>query len=145
MKIEAAITISRIHGGIDDKRISIEIRDKASGIQFVDAEMSLEDFAACITGLGYCSLDAEVRGLQYVGKQAVTESRRIEYTGPKTHDRKKLADWLVLKAKEDGWLVNSYLNSQGSVVNEGEKTFLNYSVTKYVTRTPSDGDGKPNG
>jgi hypothetical protein len=128
-----------------DGYISLELTDPVSGIQFVDLQISFEDFGK-IVGSGRSAVVAgELRGLQYVGKTRVTERRSIlcppeavpEFG--KTEDYEK---WLRENAQEEGWLVSSYLGSRDSkksVFTEGGwstrkflGTRLHYHVTKYV-------------
>jgi hypothetical protein len=127
MKIELRLSISRPSNG----GISLRIEDKLSGIKFIDAEISLEEFAEAITGLSSRPMMAEVRGLNYIGKKKVWESRSIECT-INTYDRNILTQWLKENANEDGWITDTYLGSQSSIKTEKDKTILNYVVYKYV-------------
>lgn len=128
--LKAKVTISRITYS-DHEAVNISIEDVSSGIQFAELELSAEAFGLAITGLSYREADLTVRGLQYIGKRRVTEKRTIECPLT-TYDRTKLESWLRENAQEEGWIVNTYLGSQPSVSYKEGKTFLNYSVTKYV-------------
>jgi hypothetical protein len=128
--MKAKVTISR--NSHDMVRISF--RDVASGIEFAEASMTVEAYGYAITGLSEQEADLEVRGLEYVGKQRVTESREI-VCPLKTYDRKELSAWLSDHAQEEGWLVSTYLGSQSSVKYKDEGSILRYSVTKYVDET----------
>ena len=129
--MKAQVTISRA----SDNRIYIKIEDCASHIQFVEASMTLEDFGSAITGVGMQDADLEVRGLANVGKFRVTEKRSKECP-IKTYDKDVLIAWLKANAQEEGWILDTYLGSQGSVNLVGDKTILNYSVTKFVAQEP---------
>jgi hypothetical protein len=130
VKIKAKITMARMYGG-GDPSICIEISDDASGIQFFDGTMTLERFAEAVTGHGCVEIDAEVRGLENIGKKRIVELRQI--TCPlETFSTEKLEAWLVENGQEPGWILNSYLRSQKSVVHRKGETILNYSVCKYV-------------
>ena len=124
--MKASVSISKTNGDV----VRIRLRDKASGIEFAVAEMSVEAFGHAITGLAEQPADIEVRGLQWVGMNRHSERRSIEYTGQRS-DRKLMSEWLAENAKEDGWIVDTYLGSQGSVVHLDGKTILNYRVTRY--------------
>jgi hypothetical protein len=127
MKIELRLSISRPSNG----GISLRIEDKLSGIEFIDAAISLDEFAEAITGLSSRPMMAEVRGLNYIGKKKVRESRSIECP-IKSYDRNILKQWLKENANEDGWIIDTYLGSQKLIVTEKDKTILNYAVYKYV-------------
>ena len=125
--MDAAITISRS----SNDKINIRLRDKASGVSFVEFQMALEAFAFAVTGLGEVPGTMDVRGLEHVGKTRVSEPRRtICPLGDRA--RHVLEAWLAENAKEDGWVVDPYLGSQGSVTHEGDSVILNYRVTKYI-------------
>lgn len=128
-KIKAKLTVSRRSDGV----ISISIVDEKSRIEFFDATMTPEDFANAITGYSRQPMEAEVRGLEYVGKNVVRERRSV-FCPLKTYSREVLSAWLRENAKEDGWIVDYYLGSQGSVVynQSGEGCALCYSVLKYI-------------
>lgn len=128
MKIQATLSLSfPSQGGV-----SIRLRDNASRIEFVDAEISHEEFSRALSSLQERPLiECEVRGLQYVGKKSITERRSIECP-LKSYDRDVLSTWLKENAQEGGWLVSTYLGSQSSINHKDGKTILNYSVTKYV-------------
>lgn len=126
-KLIGRVTITRDSNDI----VRISFRDECSRIEFAEARMTVEDFGFAITGLAEQPASVEVRGLEYVGKRQVNESRSIECP-LKTYDREELSAWLMENAREDGWIVNGYLGSQGSVGYRDGKTILNYGVTKYV-------------
>lgn len=131
MKIDAKITICRTRSSHEDDYISVSVHDDKSGIQFLTMKIGLADFAQCITGLSAVHGEGTVRGLDYIGKKRVSENRSVECP-LESYDRKELSAWIDANCQEEGWIVNSSLNSQGSVRG---KT-LNYSVTKFVEVTP---------
>ncbi len=111
--------------------INITVRDEKSSITFVEVKMTPEQFGMVITGLSMVDIEFEVRGLESVGKEKITESRTIEYPHG-GYDRKEMEEWLKENVKEDGWKVNSYLGSRGSIYYVNNKTFIKYSVYKFV-------------
>jgi hypothetical protein len=125
--MKAGVTISR---GSDDM-VRIRFRDESSGIEFASVALTLEKFAHAITGFAGCRGELEVHGLDWVGKQRVTEQRQIECPLD-SYDREKLREWLENNAQEEGWILNSYLGSQDSISRNSGKTVLNYSVRKYI-------------
>lgn len=134
MKIKATLTITRPMGN-RDAVISITVRDENSRIQFFKGDVSLAQFSEALTGLAEVAVDAEVRGLDYVGKIRVTEDREI--ICPLTdYKREILGSWLAENAKEDGWIVQTYLGSRGQVESCKGGQKLRYSVVKYVDQKP---------
>lgn len=125
--MKAKVTISRA----SDHLVRISIRDESSGIYFAEAALTVEAFGYAITGLAEQEAELTVRGLQWVGKQRITENRTIECPLD-TYKREELARWLEANAQEDGWMIDSYLGSQGSVTRRDDVTILKYSVTKYI-------------
>lgn len=113
--------------------INIRLRDKASRTEFVDVQMTLEDFALAMTGRAEADVIGDVRGLGRVGKVKVLESRQTVYPGNSYDDRAKQESYIVDNCQEDGWELLPALRSQGSIQRgtTGE-TLLNYSVVKYV-------------
>ena len=132
--MKAEVTISRASGN-DGDNIRIKIQDHNSRIEFVEVALSLEAFAAAITGQAYQEADLKVRGLANVGKFRVTEKRRATYP-IRSYDKPTLQAWLHSNCQEDGWLINDHLGSQSSIAWDGDKTVLNYSVTKFVEQEP---------
>lgn len=64
MKITARMSIGRMHGGYDTERcIKVAIEDKASGVLFFEARMTLADLASALTGSSYVEIEADVRAL----------------------------------------------------------------------------------
>jgi hypothetical protein len=138
--MKGKVTITRSWSTHSDDVITIRIRDEVSNIEFVEAEMSLADFAQAVTGLAFCKCELEVRGLDYIGKKRVREPRTIECPLSPYTKREELAQWLREHAQEDGWMLDTYLGSQGSVnfSKDSKGTILNYAVFKYVD--PAEGE-----
>lgn len=126
---KVSISISRNSTG----KIGMRVVDESSRIEFLDVSIELEAFAEIITGLSFVKCDAEFRGMQYVGKTKVTE-KRSAICPIDTYDKEILSKWLLKKKQEDGWIIDTYLGSQGSVGynQDGVGKLLNYSVYKYV-------------
>jgi len=126
------LTISRR----SDDRIYIQIRDEASRNKFVEVEVTPELFGLAVTGLAEVGCRFGVSGLEVVGMQKQTE-RRKAVCPLKSYDRDKLRAWLQENCAEDGWYIDGYLGSQGSVVSTDEGSILNYNVFRYM---PKAGD-----
>lgn len=136
MKIKSSISISRPFDGRED-HISIRIDDRASGITFFEGTIAPADFARALTGLAHMDFtEAEVRGLQNVGKHRESKDVSIEYV-PQDEDgqypkREVLEQFVREHGKVDGWHVDPYLGSQRSVVRHDGKTTLNYRIVRWV-------------
>jgi hypothetical protein len=126
---KGSVSISRN----SNDQVNIRIHDSASGTEFVDIQMTLENYALLITGLSRVEATGDVRGLDRVGKHRVIEQRSVVCPLVDVWDKKVFRQWLIENCQEEGWELNSYLDSQTSVSNnkDGTKT-LNYSVVKYV-------------
>lgn len=82
MNLPGKVTISRTGSSIGPDTIRIEVIDQGSGISFVNAVMSLEDFARAVTGYGWQSAELEVRELEKVGMILETKREQVTYDGP---------------------------------------------------------------
>lgn len=128
MKIKGSVSISR--NSRDE--VNIRIHDAASGTEFVDVSLSLENYALLITGLSRVDCQGEVRGFDKVGKNKIHETRSV-VCPVGGYDKKVFQEWLVDNCQEAGWELNTYLGSQNSLTtNELGERVLNYSVVKYV-------------
>ena len=134
-QVQANITISKN----SNNEIHIEVQDSTSRILIVEAKLTLEDFAQAITGLAHIPVYAVVSELaQHIGKTKIMEQRTA--TCPiSSYKRKELEEWLVENCQEDGWYLDTYLGSQGSIhgcMGSGNTsnnlTLLSYKVYKYV-------------
>lgn len=114
-----------------DNFVRIRFEDNTSHTKFAEAKLSLEQFAEAVTGMYVSDVEIEVRGLEYVGKQKVSERRSV-FCPLNGYKKEELRDWLIENCQEDGWFINSYLGSQSSVKSVDGGTQLNYAVYKYV-------------
>lgn len=127
-KFKGSVTISRN----SSDEVNIRIHDSASGLEFVDIQMTLENYAMLITGLSRVEAIGEVRGLDKVGKRRVNEQRSV-VCPIGGYDKKVFQQWLIDNCQEEGWELDSYLGSQNSLgLNDKGERVLNYSVRKYV-------------
>lgn len=113
--------------------IHMQIQCSESGARFVDMYISLEEFAKLVTGVHVSDIQITVCNLDRVGKRRVTEKRSIKYEGSSEYgSRKQWEAYIVENCQEEGWILNSTLNSQSSVEYVDGESILNYSVYKYV-------------
>lgn len=135
-KLPAKLSISKVQTNRDDPHICISITDANSGITFSAVEVSLIEFADAITGLARVSCTHETRNTEYLGKYYVSEPRTI--TVPHLgYNKEAYKEWLLNNAQEEGWIIDSYLGSQGSVTYKDGNAVLNYHVFKYVDKIDS--------
>lgn len=127
MKINTKISISRDSKDI----IHIRVQDASSCNDFIDVNISLENFTYAITGLSEVECSSEVKKLDTIGKYRVVEKRSI-VCPLDTYDKNIFSQWLTDNCQEHGWELNTYLGSQNSVVYKNNSYILNYSVVKYV-------------
>lgn len=132
-----AISISRSTNSHGPNMVSISIEDRTSGIEFFDGDMTLEDFGSLVTGLSMRPIQAEVRGLQFIGKKQVHEPRKVvlpSSLGGYRSRNEEVAPWIAANCQEEGWMLDLYLGSRDSIVyNHTTKEYTaHYSVYKYV-------------
>ena len=125
------LSISRDNNDV----VGIEVICKKSRTRFLKLELTLEEYAQVVTGLSHVEVEGQVSGLDTGGKTKVREQRTVvvaEDIGRKP--KEQLEDWLIRNCSEDGWILNTYLGSQNSVVYDhpSKKYTINYSVYKYV-------------
>jgi hypothetical protein len=125
--IKTELGITRSSNGFYYIRIGCE----TSHTTFCELKLTGEQFAEAVTGLFSSDIEAEVKGLDRVGKTRIRELRSIicPLDSYKTDD---LEEWLVQNAQEDGWFLDSYLRSQSSKKRVDNGYQLNYSVYKYI-------------
>lgn len=125
-----------------DGYVLLEIEDAISGIQIIDIQMSYSDFGKFIKGCGSIRVEANVRGLDMLGKKLVREGRRVlcplkpNWASKKT----EFKEWLEANCQEEGWSLSTYLGSQNSITpaRDSNGYWLEYSVFKYVEITDEE-------
>lgn len=129
MKYQANICIGRN----SSDEFTITIQDEGSRVLVCKATMDAATFAHALTGLANQPVMAESGPLEHVGKVRVRESRTIACPLGYSATKGDLAAWLIANASEDGWFIDTYLGSQGSVTHtDGGGCRLRYSVYKFV-------------
>ena len=135
------LTISRIHGG-DKNIIRISIQDDNSRAHFVEMDLSLSDFAECVTGLAHMKGIGTVRGLDKIGKIMEHDTITVKIPGDLGYGEKRteaaqteIANTLIqTKRSEDGWILCDTLNSQNSFTYDFEKkeTVVRANIRRWV-------------
>ena len=136
--INARFSVSYPSRGRDDeegKVVSIRVECNDSRIEFVDLEISYEEFTAALSGLQYRPTShCEVRGLENIGKKHEYETFKMYAEiegGLVLRDKSAAEKFLEQEAKKqgfckDGWKVDGYgaLNSyEGKGKDEGGTWF----------------------
>ncbi len=129
--MEQKILVSMGLSRTNRDEIYIYIKDEQSRTTFLEMDLSLEVFAKLVTGLHQSDIPVTVRGLEYVGKSKISENRKVIYPGSKYDSKEIIKEWLVTNCQEDGWILDDYLGSQGSIQLIDDQRWVNYRVYKY--------------
>jgi hypothetical protein len=73
------LSICRIHSSESGETIMILLQDSLSRVQFVEVEMSLEDFTRAVTGSGYIPMKFNTRKLENVGLKKENKTELIPF------------------------------------------------------------------
>lgn len=131
-KIPVTFTLGRPAGGAADGSIRLSIRCANSAVTFL--ELTIDSQAWVDAQFGQAGVPAlgEIRKLDVVGKRRITETRSA-VCPERLYDKNALQSWLVDHCQESGWILDTYLGSQSSIVYQQDGTvLLNYRVCKWV-------------
>ena len=133
---KAQVTISRPSYSSDKKAIVISIDDFDSGIRVMDLEMTLEDFAECLTGLANCSAVVE----HWCGKRAkdlgkIVEPKTVHLSGQPPYDKDEAAKWVRAHPElsillKEGWIISS----DGTRSQQPSPTHHTVHLVRFVAR-----------
>lgn len=129
------ITISRISSNQENYLpIKITIDDVDAVTQFLEIEMSLENFAECLTGLAARPCEFKTRGLQNIGKKREMADFTIELPEGTINRRnsEEVATERAEKLCPDGWIVSTYFNSQSSFYRENGKEYARTNIFRWI-------------
>ncbi len=143
MNLKGKISISRRTGGGVDDSVRIEIVDTNSGIHFCEAELTLENFALALTGLGNVECNYTVRGNELIGKhkEVKTVHLKIPKEVLKSYGKERIAFARKIAEKE-GLFNNGWCGSIDEVDNmhrrreshaDGSATY-DVSLHRYVDK-----------
>lgn len=117
MKLKGRIRASIPQGG-RKFGVILEVTDIDSGIGFMQAEISLEDWTLMQVGSRTVGCDLDLRGLSYVGLQRLHKrfvlviGERLKgithYKAGATEELKRIGDELLEEQHGDGWKISSY-------------------------------------
>lgn len=128
-KIDGSITIIASY----NDSIRLAIQDKASGITFVDVELTREQFVnAAMNRLGNTELKSvTVYGLDKLGKEQVHKPLAFEITkyGSAEEARER-----VLQACPVGWFPDMGFSSQGTFFGKDGKNYAQTTIRTWVEK-----------
>ena len=105
MKVNASISISRIHPYREPDHIHIRVEDETSGCTFLDLELSLADFARAVTGLSAVKCQGELYEDAPVGKQRQVKEELVRRLGGyvTAQGQRAVAAEVLAPYEIDGW------------------------------------------
>jgi len=122
------LSISRVSGGGEHAHIRIELVDENSGVHFLDASLSMKDFALAITGQGDLPVAFTLRGMELVGKVREHKVVEVEVAAGNWESRELRARAACAMHEVDGWLARwedalNWHNSIRSSVSHGPSVY----------------------
>lgn len=87
--------------GTGEQYMKITVEDELSGIEFLSADMSLEDFAKALTGQGFMPTEYELRGLENIGKECQHKTVLMPHSFDASDED---IDEAIGKHEVDGWI-----------------------------------------
>lgn len=149
-KLEVDLRVGKVYSNKEDDYMHLTLEDCISGIRFGSIEMSLTDFGKFVTGTEV-TVKGEFTGLKNIGKVREYEKvtlviptdtyrQIVEGRGYDEHNS-ALAAWLVVNHSREGWYVDTYLGSRGSVSGDfDKKTTIKYGYYRYVDKSKNQSD-----
>tara|TARA_R110000772_G_scaffold249530_2_gene363908 strand:+ start:60663 stop:61079 length:417 start_codon:yes stop_codon:yes gene_type:complete len=129
-KFGAYLRISKVSGS--EEYISVAVRDNDAGIEFLELKVDFKSFAKCITS-GSVKCEAEIKGLDKIGK--VQEIKRIEFKvkSDKFHDKEKAIEQ-ARKYNNAGWIAEEYFSSQDSFFSKGGENWARTILRRHTAK-----------
>lgn len=122
-KFQGTMSISYPSNG----NVSIRFREETSGQQFMEVEITHEEFSKALSSLAERPIEMQVAETERLGKRKISQEIIVEV--PKDYDkesaRKAVTKFVEKQSKEDGkpWIADLYLGSQNSFFYRGEKRY----------------------
>jgi len=131
---DGKIKISRPNYGCGKEVICITVKDAEARVEFLEIEISYEDFTKALTGQANIPIQFEVRGLEFVGKKM--ESKKLEFVleasteGYARHYENK-AIKQAPNHVDPGWTPSEYYRSKDSFYYSEEEKGMIARTTQY--------------
>lgn len=112
--IDTRISISRVTSSVEDDFIQITITDYTSGIPIWKGEMSLENFAKCVTGYSSIKIKndylVDIKNIAHIGKERKTKTVFLKnmYVNSIKPLQEKIESEFIKQFPEeikDGWFI----------------------------------------
>jgi hypothetical protein len=144
--LHGTISISRTSSNYDNPRpIKITITDTTSGVEAIEASLSLEDFAMALTGMGHITCLFDFNGSGIVGKTREFERRDIFVPHDNTYrDRDEKIRKLLESHETDGWRArdsdasNSHKCVHPNIKRDGVKGLIQSVLFERWVETPRE-------
>lgn len=123
-QLPVAVRVSRWYSSRSDDGVELTVEDNTSGITFLTIKMTLEEYGNLISTTGQVRLEAELRGLENLGKNhemqprtAVVPKDVADAAYALTHSEQApaLRKWMEANLQEEGWHISTYLGSRDSI------------------------------
>lgn len=105
-KLQGKLTISRPSYRDKQKAIRITVHDDTSSCRAVEVELSLEDFAECLTGLGRVDCSYEYNDSGVIGKYLETKTEIVPHPKFNRDDTDAITRHLA-PFHIDGWVART--------------------------------------
>ena len=126
-KLKGKISIGKVNCSNQDDYMHIQITDASSSITFIDAEMSLLDFALAITGQGYVDIEYQHSKSDNLGKNLEVKHEAVTFDGNLLTLTDEIIRQELIKWETDGWMAydkdaKNYHNHISRVLSDDGKT-----------------------
>lgn len=129
MKIKAGVTLL-----FRDDGASLYVEDRDAGVRFLSIDLTPEATLQMLSRLSNTYCDAEVRGLDHVGK--VMEVSKHEFKMPKATwgERKEVAVKEAVATCPKGWTSLGYFGSQDSFFQRDGEEWARVTIRRWVDK-----------
>jgi len=135
MKLAGELSINKVYTNQGDDYVQICVTDVNSRVEFLDVKIDMTTFAEKLCGVSNKTVELEFRNLTEVGKRY--ESKAFSFSvvmSEFSYNRDKIRDHIKANSRQlladqgldqkDGWKIDTYLGSQGSIVGNKVNTHV---------------------
>jgi len=118
---------------IDERGLTVEVYDEASGECVVDLELPPKETCQALGRLVHIPCKVRYGELDRVGKKMETDY--IVFPIPKHdyNDRNRVATEACAQYCPEGWIADNYYGSQGSFFEKEDQQYARCTVRRWVT------------